>query len=112
MAAVRAAELNELLAPEADRAGAAIAAADIDLGLVEELHGGDVCLCRVGLWATKKGNGPAVPLVNSRPEAGYLAGRLDRNERAPAGAALEPHGAIRCREDRMILADADIQARV
>ena len=40
MAAVRAAELDELLAPEADRAGAAIAAADIDLGLVEELHGG------------------------------------------------------------------------
>jgi hypothetical protein len=38
-AAVGAAELDELLAPEADRAGAAVAAAQVDLGLVEELHG-------------------------------------------------------------------------
>jgi endonuclease/exonuclease/phosphatase family metal-dependent hydrolase len=38
VAAVRAAELDELLAPERDGAGAAVAGADVDLGLVEELH--------------------------------------------------------------------------
>ena len=40
IAAVGAAELDELLAPEADAAGAAVARADIDLGLVEEFHDG------------------------------------------------------------------------
>ena len=40
VAAVRPAELDELLAPERDRAGAAVAGADIDLGLVEEFHDG------------------------------------------------------------------------
>src|SRR6185437_8716794 len=38
VAAVGTAELDELLAPEADRAGAAGARADVDLGLVEEMH--------------------------------------------------------------------------
>jgi hypothetical protein len=40
IAAVGPAELDELLAPEAHRAGAAIAALYIDLALVEEFHGG------------------------------------------------------------------------
>ena len=40
VAAVRTAELDELLPPEADAAIAAIARAHIDLGLIEELHGG------------------------------------------------------------------------
>ena len=39
IAAVRPAELDELLAPERDGAGAAVARLHIDLGLVEELHG-------------------------------------------------------------------------
>jgi hypothetical protein len=38
IAAVRATELDELLAPETDAAGAAVAALDVDLGLIEELH--------------------------------------------------------------------------
>ena len=38
VAAVGAAKFDELLAPEADRAGAAGAGADEDLGLVEEMH--------------------------------------------------------------------------
>src|SRR5690606_30624875 len=38
IAAIRAAELDELLAPEADTAGAAAARADIDLGEIQELH--------------------------------------------------------------------------
>ena len=38
VAAVGPAELDELLAPEADRARAAGAGADEDLGLVEEMH--------------------------------------------------------------------------
>ena len=38
VAAVRSAEFDELLAPEADRAGAAGARADEDLGLVEKMH--------------------------------------------------------------------------
>ena len=39
VAAVGPAELDELLAPEADAAVAAVARAHIDLGLIEELHG-------------------------------------------------------------------------
>ena len=39
VAAVRAAEFDEFLAPERDAAGAAVAGADIDFGLVEEFHG-------------------------------------------------------------------------
>ena len=39
IAAVRAAILDELLAPERDSAGAAVTGADKDFGLVEELHG-------------------------------------------------------------------------
>ena len=38
VAAVRPAEFDELLAPKRDAAGAAVAGADIDLGLVEEFH--------------------------------------------------------------------------
>jgi hypothetical protein len=38
VAAIRAAELDELLAPEGDDAVAAVAGTAIDLGLVEELH--------------------------------------------------------------------------
>ena len=39
VAAIRPAELDEFLAPERDAAGAAVAGADVDLGLVEKLHG-------------------------------------------------------------------------
>src|SRR5690606_31246698 len=38
VAAVRPAELDELLAPEADGTAAAVAAADPDLGFIEEAH--------------------------------------------------------------------------
>ena len=38
VAPVRAAELDELLAPERDAAGAALAGADIDASLIKELH--------------------------------------------------------------------------
>ena len=49
VAAVRAAVLDELLAPERDGAASAVAGADVDLALVEELH-------RASLWA-KSGEG-------------------------------------------------------
>ena len=39
IAAVRPAELDELLAPERHAAVPAVAGADIDLGLIEEFHG-------------------------------------------------------------------------
>src|SRR5262249_10901391 len=39
VAAVRPAELDEFLAPERHASGAAVAGADIDLGLIEKLHG-------------------------------------------------------------------------
>src|SRR5215213_4907935 len=39
VAAVRAAEFDEFLAPKANAAGTAFAGADIDLRLVEEFHG-------------------------------------------------------------------------
>ena len=45
VAAVGAAELDELLAPEAHRAWTAGAGADEDLGLIEEMHRGAVRRC-------------------------------------------------------------------
>jgi hypothetical protein len=39
--AIGPAELDEFLAPERDRAGAAIAGADIDFCLIKELHGAE-----------------------------------------------------------------------
>ncbi len=42
VAAVGTAEFDEFLAPERQRAGAPIARADVDLGLVEKFHGGDL----------------------------------------------------------------------
>ena len=59
VAAIGAAELDELLAPEARRAGAAVAAAQEDLALVEELHGRSL---KSQAWARKRGNGVPFPL--------------------------------------------------
>src|SRR5262244_3893025 len=91
--------------PRPDGAGAAMAAGQIDLRLIEKLH-------RNSPSATKKGNGPAVPLTRCRGEgAGCAASvhrRLDRNEGASARRALEAHRAAGRREDRMVLAHADV----
>ena len=67
VAAVRPAELDELLAPERHRAGAAVAGADVDLGLVEKFHlSGHQSACM-------EFAGPA--LAQSRPRA--RAGRAE-----------------------------------
>jgi len=49
VAAVRPAELDILLPPEADGAVAPVAGADINLGLIEELHGEGLALQRFRL---------------------------------------------------------------
>src|SRR5262249_47629025 len=54
VAAVRAAELDEFLAPEARRAGAAVAAFEVDLALVEKFH-------RASLSITRSAFADAVP---------------------------------------------------
>ena len=59
VAAIGAAELDELLAPETRRARAAVAAAEVDLALVEELHGRG--LSGLGLGHEKRGNGGHSP---------------------------------------------------
>jgi len=46
VAAIGSAVFDELLAPERDRAAAAVAGTDVDLALVEKLHGGQFCLRR------------------------------------------------------------------
>ena len=51
IAAVRAAELDELLAPERDAAVAAVAGADVELGKVEEFHGRSGVLQGLGISA-------------------------------------------------------------
>src|SRR5262249_18834539 len=57
---IRPAELDELLAPEADAAGAAVTRLHEDLGLVEEFHDRD-------LSRNEKGNGGfAIPLPQTR----------------------------------------------
>src|SRR3546814_2159203 len=55
VAAVRAAAGNELLPPEADAAGAAVAGADVDLGLIEELHD-RFAVTRAGGRKSKRGD--------------------------------------------------------
>jgi hypothetical protein len=69
IATVRSAELNKLLAPEARRAGAAVAALHIDFALVEKFH----------FWipATKKG-------AASRSPVAILWGTATRRQ-PPAG---------------------------
>ena len=59
IAAVRAAEFDEFFAQERHRAGAAIAGADVNLGLIEELHESAVmpfhlaaAAVRVSIWRT------------------------------------------------------------
>jgi hypothetical protein len=47
VAAVRAAELQELLAPERDDTVAAVAGAEVDLSLIEKLDPGWFCSARV-----------------------------------------------------------------
>ena len=60
VAAVRAAELDEFFAPERHRAGAAVAGADIDFGLVEKFHRIRQSICwlcgfaRLGLALTQR----------------------------------------------------------
>src|SRR6185437_11133030 len=54
VAAVRTAELDELLAAKSDTAVPAVAGADEDFGLVEEFHG-------VGLWKRKGGTATVPP---------------------------------------------------
>ena len=58
VAAVRAAELDELLPPERDHAVAAVAGAQVDLGLVEKFHDGVI---------QKQKRGPAC--TDPRPDA-------------------------------------------
>ncbi len=56
LAAVRSAIFHELFAPEADRPGAARAAADEDLGLIEKMHGGafsEQCGERAAGWSSR-----------------------------------------------------------
>src|SRR5258708_31220471 len=53
IAAVGAAEFDEFLAPETGRAGAALAALQVDLALVEKLHG---CNPIMATRQTKRGN--------------------------------------------------------
>src|SRR5882724_3733302 len=97
IAAIRPAELDEFLAPKADAAGPAVAALEIDLGLVEKLHGRP---------PTKKGNGPAVPLSIGPRMPGRRSGtfvsagrrRLDRDIGAAERAAMEADAALDGRE--------------
>src|SRR5665213_2403827 len=70
IAAVRTAELDEFLAPERDDAGAAVAALEINLGLIEEFHGAAATAART--------------LVR-----GLGLKRRDRDKGAPAGRGVE-----------------------
>src|SRR6185437_11770266 len=83
VAAVRPAELDELLAPEADAPGAAVTGFDEDLGLVEELHGSVIPLTRSLPLATSSSRGevtlqrtnfPLSPCGRGRPRSGGVRG--------------------------------------
>ena len=85
VAAVRAAELDELLAPERHAAVPAVAGADIDLGLVEEFHGAR----NMGSLPSKKGrwtNAEAPPQRSVYRKTSLNAGNL--KELSPGGARV------------------------
>src|SRR5262249_8960378 len=91
-------------------AGPAVAALQMDLGLVEKLH--------LRPPPMKKGNGPAVPLSIGPRMPGRRSGtrasarrrRLDRNEGAAQRAAMEADAAVGRGEQGMVAAHADIAA--
>ena len=104
IAAVGAAELHELLTAEGDGSVAAVAGADVDLGLVEELH---------GLGSKEKGPARADPLRMTRRMAVIRSDgveRLDRDVDAAFGLAGEDDVSIRQGEDGVVLAEADVEA--
>src|SRR6185312_1478544 len=102
VAAVRAAELDELLAAKAHRAAPAIAALQVDFALVEKFH-------RFG--ANRKRGARAAPLWSFRLGKRRLFGgfrqRQDRDEGAAANPAVELDRPLLKREQRVVAADAD-----
>src|ERR1700722_15435380 len=85
--AIRAPELDELLAPKCDHTVAAVAGAQIDLGLVEEFHG-------VLPNRTRAGDAPA--LVHALKIAGsVLLGCESRRLRRSVGFHRDVHLALR-----------------
>src|SRR6516165_10002695 len=99
--AVRAAELDELLAAKARSPSSAVTALQIDLALVEELHGASTAprtRCRLGEL-----------LGGLRRRRGR---RHDRDISTPGTTRMESDRTTRCREDRVIAADADMRPRM
>ena len=94
-APVRTAELDEALAPEGDHTVSAIAGADIDLGLIEELH----IDCRMSAVGHR--------VLPRRPTRQLLGrdGQLLNGDIDPViGAGLKLHAALDDCENRVILA--------
>src|SRR5579883_2282400 len=106
--AVRAAELDELLAAKADAACAAVAGADEDFGLVEEFHGLDS--------GNEKGERRPFPLRNPVGWERLFGGQCRRRVHAHLDLALragaEGDHAVRRGEQGVVAADADVGARV
>src|SRR5262249_5398266 len=108
IAAIGAAELDELLAPERDGAGAAIAALHEDLGLVEEFH--------EAIIERKRGKA-ALPPSTRRPMAERLFGGRRRLRHHGDGGWAARRGVERDRaldegEDGVVAAQSDIVARM
>src|SRR5690606_5674540 len=101
--AIGPAELDEFLATEGDDAGTAVAASQIDLGLVEELH-------RLMPWRNKKGGMRRIPPNSDRPSGRGLRLRLHRDEHAVVRSATEADASFDKREEGMVATHADIVA--
>src|SRR5271166_2747401 len=100
IATVGAAELDELLAAKARGPAPAVTALQVDLALVEELHG-----------ASQRPDGRPPRWLLGRLRRSLRARRHDRNVCAPGPAGVELDRTTRCREDRVVAADAPIARR-
>jgi hypothetical protein len=122
VAAIRAAEFDVFLAPEAHGAGTAVAAPDVDFGLVEKFH--DLGLRLVAsFWlktlargTKKEGEWFAIPLLRVIPRKGMgqgiLAPRRHRNKGAALFLTAERHFAFNSGEDRVVPSHTDVGAGV
>ena len=106
IAAIGAAESDVLLAAERNAAVTAAAGADVNFRLVEKFH-------RTAVPRLKTGRPVAQPPRTKPGLAAAVLGRwLDRHEGTPGAAARKGDTALDQGKQRMVLAHADIVARV
>ena len=124
VAAIGAAARHELLAPEAHGAAAAVPGGDVDIDFVDEHNlPGDfvprnpLTPSLAGPTAPLRSGGRAFgPLRRGDPgrcprASGWLLDRVNADDAAARAVIFELHASVDLRKQRVVLAEADVQAR-